>query len=212
MIKRVSKTTIENEAKKKQKGGFLSMILGTLAASLIQNVLAGKEVIAMLWQRNSYSWSGFLRPPHPLTNFQIQKYYQNKPKVNGFYLRNDLPKLKDGAFAINLDDDISISTRWVAFYVNGDNIINFDSFGVEYIPKETKKFIENQNITSTIFIIQTNESVMCGYFCIEFINFMIKGKSLLHYTNLFSPSEYEKNDEMILNYFQKLKSKNFFYE
>ena len=45
---------------------------------------------------------------------------------------------------------------------------------------------------------------MCGYFCIGFIDFMLKGKSLLKYTNLFSPREYEKNDKIILKYFQQI--------
>ena len=73
---------------------------------------------------------------HPLTNFEIQKYYQNEPKFNGVDSRNNLPKLKDGAYATNLDAFKSIGTHLIAFYKNGNNIIYFDSFGVEHIPKE----------------------------------------------------------------------------
>ena len=87
-------------------------------------------------------------------------------------------------------------------YVNGKNVTYFDSFGVEHIPKEIKKFIGNKNITRDIYRIQAYDSIMCGYFCIGFIDFMLKGKSLLEYTNFFSPSEYKKNDKIILKYFQ----------
>ena len=86
--------------------------------------------------------------------------------------------------------------------MNGNKIIYFDSFGVEHIPKEIKKFIGNKNIITNIYRIQAYDSIMCGYFCIGFIDFMLKGKSLLDYTNLFSPNDYEKNDKIILKYFQ----------
>ena len=74
--------------------------------------------------------------PHSLTNFKIQKY-QNKPQINGVYSRNNLPKIKDGAYVINLDEYKSIGTHWIALYENGNNIIYFDHFGVEHIPKES---------------------------------------------------------------------------
>ena len=74
-------------------------------------------------------------PPHPLTNFEIQKYYQNKSKFNGVYSRNNLHKIKDRAYVINLDKFKSTRTHWIALYVNGNNIIYFDSFGVDHIRK-----------------------------------------------------------------------------
>ena len=77
-------------------------------------------------------------PSYPLTNFEIQKYYQNEPKFNGVYSRNNLPKIKDGAYIINLDEFKSIETYWIALYVNGKNIIYFDSFGVEHNPRVVK--------------------------------------------------------------------------
>ena len=77
-------------------------------------------------------------PSYPLTNFEIQKYYQNEPKFNGVYSRNNLPKIKDGAYIINLDEFKSIENYWIALYVNGKNIIYFDSFGVEHIPRIIK--------------------------------------------------------------------------
>ena len=77
--------------------------------------------------------------------------------------------------------------------VNGANVTYFDSSGVKYVPKEIKRFIVNKNITTDIYRIQANASITCGYFCIVFIYFMVKGKSLLDYTNLSSANEYEKN-------------------
>ena len=87
-------------------------------------------------------------------------------------------------------------------YLNGNNVIYFNSFGVEHIPKTIKKFIGNKNMITNIYKIQTHNSIMCGYFCVGFIDFMLKGKSLLDYTNLFPPSDYERNDKIILKYFQ----------
>ena len=72
------------------------------------------------------------------------------------------------------------------------------------IQKKFKKFICNKNSTTNTFRIQAYNSIMSGYFCIKFIDFMLKGKSLLEYTNLFSPSEYEKNDKIIVKYFEKI--------
>ena len=86
--------------------------------------------------------------------------------------------------------------------MKSDNVTYFDGFEVEYIPKETKKFIKNKNISTNIFTIQAYDSTICGYFCILFIDFMLKDESLLDYTNLFSPNEYEKNNKIILKHFQ----------
>ena len=77
-------------------------------------------------------------------------------------------------------------------YANRNNVTYFDSLGVEHIPKEIKKFIGNKIIITNICRVQEYDSVMCGYFCMEFIDFMLKGKDLLEYTNLFSPNDYEK--------------------
>ena len=66
------------------------------------------------------------------------------------------------------------------------------------MPKEVKKFIGNRNIITDIYIIQNYDSIMCGYFCIGFIDYMFKGKSLTDYTNLFSPSNFKKNNDIIL--------------
>ena len=75
-------------------------------------------------------------PPHPLTNFEVQNYYQKEPRFNGVFSRNNLPKIKDGAYVINLDEFKSIGTHWIALYVNAENVTYYDSFAVEHIPKE----------------------------------------------------------------------------
>ena len=140
--------------------------------------------------------------PHPLTNFEIMKYYDNESRFNRVYSRDNLPnKIKDGAYVINLDDYSDIGSHWIALYVKNNDITYFDSFGVEHIPKEIKAFIKNRNIKTNIFRIQGYDSIMCGYFCIGFITFMLKGKSLTEYTNLFSSNNFKKNHDTILNYF-----------
>ena len=132
----------------------------------------------------------------------MQLSSKNEPKFNSLYSRNKLPKIKDGAYVINLDGYKSIGTHWINLYLNAENVTHFDSFGVEYIKKKKKKkFIGNKNIIN-IYRIQTCYLIMCGYFCIAFIDSMLKGKSLLDYTKLFAPNDYEKNDKIILKYFQ----------
>ena len=137
-------------------------------------------------------------PPHLLTNFEIQKYYQNEARFNGVYSRDNLQKTKYEGHIINHDEYSDIGTHWVALYVNDD----FDSFGVKHIPKEIKAFIDrSSSITTNIFRIQAYDFMMCGYFCIRFINFMLAGKTLTEFTNIFSPNSSKKNDDIILNYF-----------
>ena len=132
-----------------------------------------------------------MTPPHPLKNFEIQEDYQNEPRFNRVFRRDNLPNsIKNGAYVINLDEYHDIGTHWVALYVDNKTIIYFDSFGVEHIPKETIKFIgNNKKIITNIYRIQAYDSIMCGYFCTGFINFMFGGNSLTDYTNLFSPND-----------------------
>ena len=88
-----------------------------------------------------------------------------------------------------------------ALYVYNNDVTYFDSFGVEHIPKEIKTFIKNKNIKTNIFRVQAHDSIMCGYFCIGFIDFMFAGKTLTEYTNLFSQNKFKKNNDIILNFF-----------
>ena len=113
-------------------------------------------------------------PPHPLTNFEIQKYYKNEPRFNGVFSRNNLTKkIKDGAYVINLDEYADIGTHWIALFCNRNEIVYFDNFGVEHIPEKIKEFVGNKNIKADIFEEQANDSAMCGYFCTRFIDFML---------------------------------------
>ena len=146
---------------------------------------------------------GFLMPPHPLTNFEIQKYYENEPRFNGVFSRDNLPKkIKDGAYVINLDEYADVGTHWIALFCNRNEIVYFDSFGVEHIPEEIKEFIGNKSIKANNFRLQANSSMMCGDFCIGFIDFIFADKKLTDYTNLFSPYDFDKNDSIILSYFK----------
>ena len=129
------------------------------------------------------------------------KYYEKKSRFNGVYSRDNLSKIKDGAYIINLDEYSDIGAHWVALWVNNNNVTYFDSFGVEHIPKEIKTFIKNKNIKTNIFRIQAYDSIMCGYFCTGYIDFIFKGKSLTDYTNLFSPNNFKKNDHTLLKFF-----------
>ena len=138
--------------------------------------------------------------PHPLTNVEIEAYYQNESRFIDVYSRDNLPdKIKDGAYVVNLDECSDIGTHWIALYVNNKTVTYFDSFGVEDNPNEIKKFINNKNIIANIYRVQNYDSIMCGYFCISFINYMFKGRSLTDFIDLFSPNDFKKNDDIILN-------------
>ena len=135
--------------------------------------------------------------PHPFfNNFEIQKHYQNKLTFIVVYSKNSLSKIKDGPYVIYLEVYKSIETYWIALQKNSDSVTYSDSFGVKHIEKK-KKFISNKNVKLNIYIIHVNYSIICTYFCVGFIDFMLIGKSLLDYTNLFSPNEYEKNNKII---------------
>ena len=207
LLKGVSKT-IENEIKE-QRGGFLSMLLGTLGASLLGNLLTGKGImragdgIVRAGEGSKKKKLNSLLPFHPLTNIEISEYYKNEPRFNGVYSRNNLPnKIKKGAYVINLDEYENTGTHWVSLFVKANKVIHFDNFGIEHIPEEIDKFIGNKKIKASIFRIQAYDSIMCGYFCIEFINYMLKGKKLLDYTNLFSPNNFQENDQVIKRIFK----------
>ena len=124
-------------------------------------------------------------PPQSLTNLETQKYCQNKTKFKDVYSRNNLPKINNGTYVKSLNKCKLIRTHWIASYENGNIVTYFDSFGVEHIPKEIENSIRNMNVITNIYRIQAYNSVMCGYFFIGFVDFMLKGKSFLDYINLF---------------------------
>ena len=115
--------------------------------------------------------------PHPLTNFKIQKYYQNELRFNGFYSRDNLWKrIMDGAYVTNFDEYADVGMHWIALYVENVEIIYFDSFGVEHIPKEIKRRIEHKDVKTRM---QANNLIMSGYSCIGLIDFILAGKILI---------------------------------
>ena len=228
LIKNISET-IQNEARE-QKGGFLGLFLSPLGASLLGNLLTDREMKAKIPGKGvmrqgegtvradkgaitTIQGRGTIRadqkvlmPPHPLTKFEMQQHYQNERTINCVYSRNNLPKIKHGAYVINLDGYKPIGTHLIALYVNGNNgsasydATYLESFGVEHIPKEIKKIISNKNIITNIYRIQAYLLIMHGHFCVGFLDIMLKGLYKDH-TNLFSPNDYEKNYKIILKYF-----------
>ena len=122
LLKKLSKT-IENEIKE-QRGRFSSMLLGTLGASLLGNLLTGGKGIMRAGDGIVHAGGGskknlnLLLPFHPLTNIEISGYYKNEPRFNGVYSRNNLPnKIKKGVYVINLDEYENTGTHWVSLFV-----------------------------------------------------------------------------------------------
>ena len=140
-----------------QSGGFLGRLLGPLlnpGLLLIKNVIQRltKSVLIVLGWTVAAS----------AADAGIHKN-QNEPRFNGVYCINNLPnKIKDEAYVINLDEYSNIGTHWIALYTFNNNVSYFNSFGVERIAKEIKKFIGNKNIQSNIFKMQAYNSVTCG--------------------------------------------------
>ena len=142
-----------------------------MGASLLGNILAWKGINRVgegipragygnkkVQKTRTKNQKEFLMLHHP---FEIKKY-QNEPRFNGVYSRDNLPRIKDGANVINLDEYSDIGTHWIALYLLNNNVTYFDSFGVEHIPQEIKAFIGNKNIKTNIFRIQADDSIMCG--------------------------------------------------
>ena len=167
LLKGVTKT-IKNETRE-QKGGFLSMLLRTLGVSLLGDLLTKN----LSRKGTVRAGEGFLRAGEGIKKkhiTEIQEYYKNEPRFNCVYSRDNLPKRikNETACIVNLDNYKNAATHWIALYVKDNEVIYFDSFGVEYIPKELKKFIGHKNIKANIFRIQADNSIMCGYFCIGY--------------------------------------------
>ena len=168
------------------------MLLGILGASLLGNLLSGGKGIMRAGDGIVRAGEGSvasrakgegskkkklnsLLPFHLLRNIEISEYYVSESRFNGVYSRDNLPKItKKGAYEINLDKYKNTDTHWIALFVKTNEVIYFDSFGIEHIPKEINKFINNdttkssslERIKSNIFRIQAYDSIMCGYFCI----------------------------------------------
>ena len=133
-----------------------------------------------------------------MTNFEIQKYYQNEPRFNGVYSRDNLAdKIKNETDVINLDEYSDIGTHWIAFYALS---LEFNMSQNKFETLLVIKILRDLRSQKNIFRIQTYDSVMSGYFCIGFFDFMLKGKSATNFTNIFSQNLL-KNDDIILESF-----------
>ena len=135
-------------------------------------------------------------------------YFNSDKRFDGTFSRDNLNIFnKDGAYIINLDKYDNIGTHWVAIYLKNNNVTYFDSFGIEYIPKEITKLINDKSIKSNIFRIQSFNSILCGYFYTGFIEYTSKNLGLNEYAKLFLVTNVDKNDQIILDYFN-IKYKN----
>ena len=156
---------------KKQEAGFLGALLAPLATSLLQAVIFSvvKDLVLL----------------HPLSNIKIIHYFNYELRFNGVFSRNNLPRMKNGAYAINLDDKNSKRTYWVSLFVDKNIAAYFDSFGMEYILQEVLNKTKDKSITHSLFRTQGSESIMCGFYCIAFIEYMLVGKNFLDNNYLF---------------------------
>ena len=196
-------SAIDGSIQNKIHGSGVKLIIDQEDKKDIMKIIKAIENSGILLKGVSKKKLILLLPFHPLTNIEISEYYKNEPRFNDVYSRNYLPnKIKKGAYVINLDEYKNTGTHWVSLFVKANKVICFDSFGIEYIPEENNKFIGNKKIKASIFRIQAYDSTMCRYFCIEFINYMLKGKKLLDYTNLFSPNDFKENDQVIKRIFK----------
>ena len=137
-----------------------------------------------------------------MTNIEIQKHYEKKSIYNGVYSRDSLSKsIKNSAYVMNFDEYSHVGINWISLCALSNNIKYFASFGLEPIPKEIRCLIGNKNMQANMFRIQTNNLIMCVYFCIGFTDFMLASKSLIVLA-CFHLMIFFKNDNNFLKYFK----------
>ena len=144
-----------------------------------------------------------LVPVHPFGKIEITKYSNYRPRFHNIFSRDNLPRINDNAYAINLDDKQSNGTHWVPLFIDKNTAVQFNSIWTGYNPQDALNEITDKSITHNIFRIQSDDSVMCEFNSIDFIECKIVGKTLFDYTNLFSPNIYQKNDKIIDKYFKE---------
>ena len=155
-------------------------MLAPLVASLVTPVtssivkgISGREVRSA---RRAYINKTFFNLLNPLNNIEITNYFNDKPIFNGVFSRNNLPRIKNGRYVINLDDKNSNAAHWVSLF-DRNTAVYFDSFGIEYIPQEVFNIIKDKLITLNKFRIPDKKSIMSGFYCIAFIEYMLAGKA-----------------------------------
>lgn len=216
--------TVANKIQK-QESGFLLPLLGSMALDFFLNRKTGRggiktgeggvraremvgegAIYGDLYGKNRmgvrprilYEKRKKLLPLHALTNFEIIEYYSGDDRFNGVYSRDELPgRIKNGAYVINLDDLGAPGTHWVVVYCNGNGVTYFESFAVGHILKEFKFFVKSKKITSNIYRLQHYYSIMCGYYCIAFIDHMFGGDNLQSFNKFLSPTDFDLKDKFI---------------
>ena len=134
--------------------------------------------------------------------FNDTNYFNDEPRFDSVFSRNKLARIKDGTYVINFNDKNSKGTLWVWLFIDRNTAVYFHSFGNECIPQEVLTKVKDKSITHNKFRMQDNESIICGFYCIAFIECMLAGEILLGYTNLFLPNDYKKNYKIIYEYFK----------
>ena len=130
-----------------------------------------------------------------LSSIEIAKYFNFDPRSTGVFSRDNLPRIKDGVYVIDLDDKQSKGTHWVSLFNDRNTVAYFDSLKVEYIPQEVLSKIKYESITHREYSLMI---LLCvDFFFIAFIEHTIGGKTLLDHNNIFSPNDYQKNDKII---------------
>ena len=168
LIQPIAPSLINSITGKGQEGGFLPL----LALLLMMKVLEkGVRSAGRGYMKKKFS--SFLAVLS-LNNIEITNYFDYEPEFNSVFSRNNLPRIK--AYVINLDYKNSKGTLWVSLFIDKNTVVYSDSFRIECIPQEILNKIKDKSITYNIFIIQDNESIMCGFYCITFIEHMLSGK------------------------------------
>ena len=114
-----------------------------------------------------------------------------------FFSINQLPKVNNGVYLVNLDDKKSKGTNRISIFIFRNTVADFDSFGVEHIPQEVLKKTKHKSIIHNIFRMQDNNFNVCGFYYIAFVEYMLAGKALLDYINSFSLNDCKRNDKII---------------
>ena len=149
------------------------------------------RLFVLSFERNAKGYCRDSFSHYYVPNVKI-KYFNVLIDEKGFfvYSRNNFPEKNKGwAYVINHDEYANVGTHWIALFCKKREIVYFNSFGVEHVSKEIKEFIGHKSIKANIFQVQANNLIMCEYFCIAFIDFMIAGKKLTHFTSMFSPRD-----------------------
>ena len=140
----------------------------------------------------------FLVLLHLSSNIKITMYFNYEPRFNGVFSRNSLPRIKDEAYVINLNDTESKGTQ-VPLFIDRNTAVYFDSFEIVYIPQEVLSKIKDKWITHEV---QDNKCTMCGFYCMAFIECMLAEKIWWYYATLFSLNDYKKNETILYKYFK----------